>query len=317
VIHRREQPDTRIPVADVGHVVLHGMSQITTQAIRLCTERAVGVTWVTAGGTQVASLAPSAPTAQRHLRQFAALTQPDVTLGLARRLVVAKLEAQLRYLLRGTRELDARPPEVEGSVRMLRDSLRRATQAEDPASLLGYEGGGAAAYFQAFPALLRSDLDLRFRFDGRSRQPPRDRVNALLGYGYGMLYREVLQAVVAVGLHPGVGFYHRPRSAAHTLVLDLMELFRVPLIDMAFVAALNRRTFDADADFGEVPGRVLLSESGRMKAIEVLERRNADTWRHSVVGYSLSYARMVELEVRLLEKEWLGEAGLFAKFRLR
>jgi CRISPR-associated protein Cas1 len=132
-----------------------------------------------------------------------------------------------------------------------------------------------------------------------------------------MLYREVLQAIVAVGLHPGVGFYHQPRSAAHTLVLDLMELFRVPLVDMAIVAALHRGTFDEDADFTEIPGQVVLTHAGRRKLIEVIERRKSDEWRHDVVGYSLSYARMVELEARLLEKEWMGEGGLFARFRIR
>jgi len=62
--------------------------------------------------------------------------------------------------------------------------------------------------------------------------------------------------------------YHRPRSAVHTLVLDLIELFRVPIVDMPVVAALNRRTFDPDADFDELPGRVLLAESGRRKVVE-------------------------------------------------
>lgn len=96
-----------------------------------------------------------------------------------------------------------------------------------------------------------------------------------------------------------------------------MELFRVALVDMPIIAALNRRTFDADADFEETPGRVLLSASGRAKLIEVLERRRNDLWKHDVVGYSLSYARIIELEVRLLEKEWTGEPGLFARLRLR
>ena len=85
-----------------------------------------------------------------------------------------------------------------------------------------------------------------------------------------------------------------------------MELFRVPVVDMAIIGALNRKTFDPDADFVEWPGRVLLSETGRRKTIEVFERRLQDEWRHDVVGYSLSYARILELEVRLLEKEWLG-----------
>ena len=36
-----------------------------------------------------------------------------------------------------------------------------------------------------------------------------------------------------------------------------------------------------------------------------------------MLDYSLSYARTVELEVRLLEKEWTSEGGLFARARLR
>ena len=31
----------------------------------------------------------------------------------------------------------------------------------------------------------------------------------------------------------------------------------------------------------------------------------------------MSYYRMIELEVRLLEKEWTDKAGLFARARLR
>jgi CRISPR-associated protein Cas1 len=42
-----------------------------------------------------------------------------------------------------------------------------------------------------------------------------------------------------------------------------------------------------------------------------------ETWKHPIVDYSLSYARTLELEVRLLEKEWTGEPGLFAQARLR
>ena len=48
-------------------------------------------------------------------------------------------------------------------------------------------------------------------------------MNALLSFGYALLYRDVLQAIMAVGLEPAFGFFHRPRSAAHPLVLDLMD----------------------------------------------------------------------------------------------
>jgi CRISPR-associated protein Cas1 len=317
LVRGRDEADVRLPIGEVGQVVIHGYAQITAQALQACAERGIGVHWMTYGGNLVGSLAPSAPSAQRHLRQFKALSSDEQCLGLARRLVVAKLETQLRYLLRSTRGEQGRADDVERICDRIRDALRRAAHAPAADSLLGHEGTGAAAYFDGFPFILAAELDPRLHFDGRNRQPPRDRVNAILGFAYGMLYREVLQAIVAVGLHPGIGFYHRPRSASHPLALDIMELFRVPIVDMAVIPAINRRTFDPIDDFRELPGRVLLSDTGRKKVVEVIERRKADTWRHSVVGYSLSYARLIELEVRLLEKEWMGEGGLFAKFRLR
>lgn len=315
-IRTREGAETRLPTADVGQLILHGFAQITTQALRLCTDRDIGVHWVTMGGDVIGSLAPGAAPAQRHLRQFAALTDPGRAVELARKVVVAKLESQLRYLLRATRD-GKRTETVERAAAALRASLRSASHAAALPELLGHEGGGAAAYFSVLCELIDEALREDFVLDGRTRRPPRDRVNALLSYAYGMLYREVLTAIIAVGLHPGVGFYHQPRSASHTLALDLMELFRVPIVDMAIVGAINRRTFDPREDFRVAPGQVLLSDSGRRKVIEAIERRKADEWRHSVVGYSLSYARLIELEVRLLEKEWMGEGGLFARFRLR
>lgn len=316
VIEDRDGHTERIPIAEVGTVVVHGLAQITTQALRMCAEHDVQVHWVTFGGGLVGSLAPTAPSAQRHLRQLRALDRPEFAFELARKLVRAKIDSQLRFVLRATRGRPERET-AEAAIAQLRSALRSIERAEEPASLLGYEGTAAAAYFSALPALVADGLDPRLAPGTRTRRPPRDRFSALLGYGYGALYREVLAAIVAVGLHPGMGFYHRLRSSAHPLALDVMELFRVALVDMPIIAALNRRTFDADADFEETPGRVLLSASGRAKLIEVLERRRNDLWKHDVVGYSLSYARIIELEVRLLEKEWTGEPGLFARLRLR
>jgi CRISPR-associated protein Cas1 len=316
VVTMPEEPVKPLPVGEVGAVVLHGFAQITAQALRLCADQDVSVSWVTLGGGVVGALAPGAQSAQRHLRQFAALSDTKCAFGLARKVVRAKVSSQLRFLLRATRD-GQRTERVEGVVSDLRQRMRLIATAQEAASLLGVEGSAAREYFAALQDLVGEDVDERLRLDGRSRRPPADRFNALLGYGYGMLYRQVLTAIIAVGLHPGVGFYHRPRSSAHPLALDLMEMFRVPIVDMAIVGAINRRTFDADADFIVAPGRVTMSDAGRRKLIEIIERRLQDEWRHDVVGYSLSYGRIIELEVRLLEKEWLGEGGLFARFRIR
>jgi CRISPR-associated protein Cas1 len=124
-------------------------------------------------------------------------------------------------------------------------------------------------------------------------------------------------AILACGLEPAFGFFHTPRSAAYPLVLDVMELFRVTLWDMPLVGSMNRGQWDPANDFNVTRAKVWLSEAGRKKAIGLFEDRLQKTWKHPVLNYSLSYARSIELEARLLEKEWTGESGLFARSRLR
>src|SRR3954464_7566320 len=126
-----------------------------------------------------------------------------------------------------------------------------------------------------------------------------------------------MRAVLASGLEPALGFFHTPRSAAYPLVLDLMELFRVPLWDLVLVGSLNRGQWDPAADFTVTRTKVWLSDAGRKKAIGLFEARLQEAWKHPVVKYSLSYLRTSGREARLHEKKGGGEPGLFARSRLR
>ncbi len=318
VVYERDKEKLGVaPVREVSDVVLHGFAQITTQALRLAADEGVPVHWVTTTGAHIGTFAPPSGSPQRKIRQFRALTEPATALSLARRLVVAKLEMQLRLLLRASRKDAALREVLEPSLGGIRAALRGAARAQAADELLGHEGGGAKAYFAGLAGLVAPDAGADMVPKGRSKRPPEDRFNALLSFGYGLLLRDVASAILRVGLEPSFGFYHQPRSAAPPLALDLMELFRVPLVDMAVLAAVNRRTFDAAEDFRVAAKQVWLSDEGRKKLIAVYERRKLDEYRHDVIGYSLSYARLIELEARLLEKEWSGERDLFATFRIR
>lgn len=305
------------PVRDVGQLVLHGNTQITTQALHLCAHHEIGVHWVTGGGRYIAGLAAGTGPVQRRIRQYEALRDPGIAFRLARRLGCAKVEGQLRFLLRATQGLDRVASGVQTSLDGIRSALKAMSRAEGIDALRGHEGQAGRHYFAALPALQRGDLDPRLRFEGRTRRPPLDCFNALLSFGYSLLYRDVLQAIITVGLEPAFGFFHQPRSAAHPLALDLMELFRVPLWDMPVIASMNRGQWDPEQDFTRAGRQVWLSDSGRKKALQVYEQRKEDQWKHPVTDYSLSYARLLELETRLLEKEWSGKPGLFARMRLR
>ncbi len=201
------------PIREVGEIVIHGYAQVSTQAIHLCASHEVGVHWFTGGGRYVSGLVSSASPVQRRIRQFEALRDPGLIFRLARRLTMARISSQLGFLLRASRGKNRKALGIEEAVRGIRNALRAASRAEGIDALRGYEGDAGRHYFSGFPGLLRDDLDEKLCLNRRTRRPPRDRINALLSFGYALLYRDVLQAIIAVGLEPAFGFFHRPRSA--------------------------------------------------------------------------------------------------------
>ena len=68
-----------------------------------------------------------------------------------------------------------------------------------------------------------------FRFDTRSRRPPRNEVNAALSFTYMLLSGQMQSAMEAVGLDPAAGYLHTLRPGRASFALDLIEELRATL----------------------------------------------------------------------------------------
>lgn len=313
VSYADDKPDVELPGNDVGAFVVHGHAQVTTQALHFAATEGIAVHWLTTGGRYVAGLQPPQKV-QRQLRQYAALGEAaPLRLELCRKLVCAKVENQCGLVARISRARRVREA-VERGLHGMRRLGGQTAAARTADELRGIEGAAARAYFGAIPALLGDPGVMAFC--GRNRRPPRDGFNAALSFGYALLYRDVMAAILSVGLDPCLGFLHTPRSAAHPLALDIMEIFRPLMWDIALIGSVNRGQWNA-GHFVRARDMVWLSGEGKKLAIRLYEERRQEKWKHPVLGYSLSYARTVELEVRLLEKEWTSGGGFFAQLRIR
>jgi len=316
-IARRGEPTETVPARQIAQLALHSFAQISTQALYFCIHHAIGVHFISGGGRYVGNFDPRGGSVQRRIRQYEGLSHANTGLHLARRLVRCRGQSQRKFLMRGKRNRGSAPEGLQAAASDIQRLLRQVDRASSLEALLGLEGQMAARYFDAFPDLIARELPPELQFQDRSRRPPTDRVNALLSFGYALLIGDVNNAILTVGLEPALGFYHQPRTQAPPLALDLMEIFRVPLVDMLVVRSLNRQQWDPQADFEVRGNQVWLSESGRRKFAELYETRKRECWKHPIMGYSLTYRRLLELEVRLLEKEWSGEGGLFGQLVVR
>jgi CRISPR-associated protein Cas1 len=183
-------------------------------------------------------------------------------------------------------------------------AVRHADAADSVDALRGHEGEAAAAYFAALPAIVPPAW--KADFAGRSRRPPRDRVNALLSFGYALLVRDAIAALGRVGLDPMLGLYHTMIPGRPAAALDLMEPFRAAWVDAAVLRLLATGGVER-SDFNLSNAGVFLSDRGRRALIRAYERRADELTTHPRFGYRMSYRRFIELEARVLGKWLVGE----------
>jgi CRISPR-associated protein Cas1 len=197
----------------------------------------------------------------------------------------------------------------------LKSLVAQAEREQDPRRLLGIEGTAARLYFPRFGELLDGRLGA-FEFSERTRRPPCDPVNALLSFCYAMLTKDVTAAVLAAGLDPFVGIYHRPGFGRPALALDLMEEFRPLVADSAVLRMVNNGEI-GPTDFVSGATGVALTQHGCRKVIAAYERRMADELRHPIFKYKTSYRRALEIQARILGAVLLGEIPQYRSLTTR
>ena len=257
--------EAQIPLLE--QVLIFGKSQVTTQAIRACLIRNVPIAYLSRMGYCYGRVLP-VERGYRHLSRYQQqLTRVD-RLIVARRLVQAKLKNSRVILQRQARRQSSEV--ITFAIQSLNHLMEKVIQAESWERLMGLEGAAAAQYFSAFGECLTNP---KFVFTVRSRRPPGNPVNALLSFGYQVLWNHLLSLIELQGLDPYFGCLHQGTELHAALASDLIEEFRAPIVDSLVMYLINRNMIDADADFTYHDGGCFLNDSGRVKYLKAFLQR--------------------------------------------
>lgn len=294
---------------------LHGSAVLTGAARRILLQQGTDVVFMTRDGRFVGRLVGTGRArGDRRLEQLRCVLDPVRRLALARDLVIGKLQNQRRRLL--SRDVPATGAAVTG----LDTALQVAQGAPTLEALRGAEGAGARAYFGAWGTLVRR-RDLTF--PGRTRQPPRDPINAMLSYGYTLLVARVDHAVRVAGLDPHVGVLHEAGRGAPALALDLAEAWR-PLVDTVVLTLVNRKQVGPD-DFrqpledeleGDVPDAVWMDRTAKTILIRAWEARIRGTARHPLTGERWTVRQLFAEQAKQISVAFAAAQPRFASVQL-
>jgi CRISPR-associated protein Cas1 len=306
----------RVPLIHLGGVVCFGDVLISPALIHRCADDGRFLVWLDRNGRFKARMeGRTSGNVLLRRAQHLALSAPERPLLIASFIVAAKVQNARRALQRAARE--ATDPVDGGHLRLaveaLNASLEHVQRAPTLDALRGVEGEAARVYFGAFDCMVRVDRPT-FALDGRTRRPPRNPMNSLMGLLYALLRTDCEAALQGVGLDPQVGYLHALRPGRPALALDLMEELRVPLVDRLALSLVNRKQIRAN-DFVMHPGgAVYLGDDARRRVIVAYQERKKEEVPHAALGQKVPFGLVPHVQARLLARHVRGEVDVYLPF---
>lgn len=176
-----------------------------------------------------------------------------------------------------------------------------------PEKYMGYEAQISREYYNN----VREMLPEEYKFEARTRMPPKDPVSAALSYfNVTLLYPLCEQALMMVGLDPRISFLHEIRGTRPSLALDLAEQFRQPLIDMTIFATFMNRLLNPKRDFIHRGEAVYLGSRGKRKLWRLLLSK----LRAKVPWTNTTLKEAILLEAMKLREYLLGHVPSYEGF---
>ena len=300
---------SQIWLHDLGQIVLMGNVVLTPGALDLLVDQGVDTVFLSHHGRYRGRIVHSlSGNVRLRLAQYEKLTDSGQALAVARAIVAGKIANMRTMLLRFARR-NGPSDRQKLSATAMRASIARVAIATTLDEARGCEGSATHAYFRCFQDAILAE---GFRFDGRNRRPPLDPVNALLSLGYTLLANVVEAAVNVVGLDPYVGSLHAVETGRPSLVCDLEEEFRAPVVDAVVVAAINKHVLQVD-DFEDAgPGEpVVIKREAVSRFVGLVERRFRSDVLYDPIGQRIAWRQVVEHQARAFARFVLGDAPVY------
>ncbi len=267
---KKDDKSFEVSANKINSILISTAAYITTDAIKMAVDNNIDIVFLDAHGDPYGRVwhPKLGSTTLIRRRQLEIYDTAD-GLNLAKEWGLKKLDNQITLLYRLKKPRPEKGDDLAGYIQEIersREDMRRLRGSIDfrRQEMLGLEGMASRAYFGAISSVMPE----RYSFAGRSRNPAKDEFNAMLNYGYGVLYSLVEKGCIIAGLDPYVGFLHTDSYNKKSLVFDIIEIFRT-YIDEAVVHLFTRRMIK-DEFFEPLEQGVGLSKEGKAALIEAV-----------------------------------------------
>lgn len=301
-----------VPAKDIEAIVCFGQMTVSTPLLEFCGKRGISVTFLSPQGHYCGRFyGPLSGNVLLRKKQYESINQVEFSNQLVRDILFGKIRNSKMVLLRAARKQSGDAVSLTQAVNQLSDLAAQLESCDCIDSMRGIEGAAATIYFSRFDTMLHSPAG--FRFESRSRRPPRNEVNAVLSFVYTLLTREISSALETVGLDPAAGYLHTLRPGRPSFALDLIEELRAPLCDRFTLSLFNLGQL-GEKDFNSDSEAVFLNDRGRRTVLTSWQKRKMETVQHPFLQEKIPVGMIPYAQAMLFARVIRGDLDRYPPF---
>lgn len=179
--------------------------------------------------------------------------------------------------------------------------IKKLDSCSNVSEVMGVEGTFRKKYYDAFDYMFN-----RYKFEKRTKQPPKNEINALISFGNSMMYSYCLNAIKQTYLNSTISFLHEAGDRRHSLCLDISEIFKVNIVDKVILKVINKNIIK-DEHFNKEDTFCYLNDKGRKIFVREMEDKLNSTFFHRKINKNTSYKNLIKLECYKLCKHILDD----------
>ncbi|WP_432452143.1 type I-C CRISPR-associated endonuclease Cas1c [Agarivorans sp. QJM3NY_29] len=304
----------QVPIHSISGIFCFGNVMVSPQLMGFCGENGTGLAFFDQFGRfQGRLVGQQSGNVLLRRAQFALVNPQKV--GIARDIVAAKVQSSRALLLRHRRN-HGENAALSRTLKRMKQIVEALKIQSDLDKIRGLEGEAASQYFGVFQGLIKVD-DQALRFNGRSRRPPKDPINAMLSFLYSLLGKEISGALQGVGLDPQVGFLHAERPGRDSLAQDLLEEFRAYIVDRTVLTLVNRQQIKAKDFTVDMLGGVTMKDETRKLLLQSYQAKKQEEILHPFLKEKIQIGLLPHVQSMLLARHIRGDLANYPPFYSR
>jgi len=281
----------------VEEIIMESTGSISTEAIKLASRYAIPILFVY-GNEPIACLTPFASHGTVRVRR-AQIKAYETKIGVrfCKEIIKTATDNKIKIIkeMVRVRKLDKNVAgNIKNEIRKMEDlkaqlkEIKKEKIDECREEIFTKESEITKTYYSCLQKMLSKEIN----FNGRTRRPPKDPVNVLLSYGYAVLTAQIYKSVIIAGLEPYAGFLHTDRAGKVSFVLDLIEIFRQPVVDRLVLTLVEKKMIKKeDFEKNEENSGLRMKEKTKKKFLEYLFEK-IRTENINYKGKKTSYQRI-------------------------